>query len=374
MVRLLVLILGILPAIVSAEYYAGPSVCHGPVYAWVFGCWKYPPAESYCSSHFQRTTTKTVTAPTRTLTTTVATSTSTSTLAGIITTVVGEAPTTTVTVFSTVYTTSTATLPEISTTTTTSTSTVTVSSTSTVRSLVPTAVKRSLKTGAPAYADLLRQGRPIIERVCSCIVPGAVTTTKTITPTNTKPATAVTTRSVSNIVSVPFTPTVTVTSTITSAADPETVITTFVSTATEVTTTTTTVVTTVVAQPPKCDPNSKFGSAGAGGCSSNCYCDRDIDGLNYFCDSSIFCISACQSDDDCSPGHFCATGTSCSSTGGRTCQRYSDCTSTFTPRLRRGGSNVGLEAVAAVERGVPMAAAARDEVKAGGTELSHQLE
>ncbi|ETS77219.1 hypothetical protein PFICI_11093 [Pestalotiopsis fici W106-1] len=367
MVRFLVLLLGILPAIASA-YFAAPSICFGPIHPWVSGCYGYPPARSYCSKQFpQKTTTRTITAPTRTLTSTVATSTAISTLPGTITSVVGLAPETIVTVYTTVYTTSTGTITATSSTTSTSTSTVTITSTSTVRS-APTVVKRDLPTGAPAFKELLLKGRPIIEKVCSCIVTSQVTATFTTTPSTTVRVTAVTTHLVSNVVSTTLTPTVTTTSTVTAAAAPETITTTTVSTATEVTTTTATTVATVAPQPPKCNPNSQFGQRGSGGCSTNCYCDRDIDGVNFYCDSSIFCLGGCQSDADCAADQFCATGTSCSSTNGRTCQKYSDCTSTFVPPggggLRR---NAGLEAVAAVER-MPARA-----VQDGVQELSHKI-
>lgn len=87
MIRLLVLLLGILPAIASA-YYVGPAACYGPNHPWGAGDFRYPPAQSYCSNHFPpKTVTKTATAPTLTLTSTVATRTSTQVLPGVITSV-----------------------------------------------------------------------------------------------------------------------------------------------------------------------------------------------------------------------------------------------------------------------------------------------
>ncbi|KAI0167733.1 hypothetical protein BJ166DRAFT_520529, partial [Pestalotiopsis sp. NC0098] len=185
----------------------------------------------------------------------------------------------------------------------------------------------------------------MIEQFCSCVVTSQVTKTVTTTPRTTVRATATTTTWVSSVLKTTFTPTITTTSTVTAAAAPETITAAATSTSVEVATATTTSVTTVVVSPPQCDPNAAFGQQGAGGCSSNCYCDRDIDGVNHYCDSSVFCLGDCQSDSDCAIDQFCAAGTSCSSTGGRTCQKYSDCTSSFVPTLKR---NAGFGAAPAV--------------------------
>ncbi|KAI1263478.1 hypothetical protein F5Y18DRAFT_394541 [Xylariaceae sp. FL1019] len=65
---------------------------------------------------------------------------------------------------------------------------------------------------------------------------------------------------------------------------------------------------------------------GAGGCSSNCYCDKDSDGTNAYCTPDGGASGgSCAVDCDCPAGSFC------DSTLGAMCADSSGCTSTYQP-------------------------------------------
>lgn len=66
---------------------------------------------------------------------------------------------------------------------------------------------------------------------------------------------------------------------------------------------------------------------GAGGCSSNCYCDvLSGSSTSGFCDNANACGKNCNSNADCPSGQACTSGhPECNTPSGNTCLDYTGC-------------------------------------------------
>lgn len=87
---------------------------------------------------------------------------------------------------------------------------------------------------------------------------------------------------------------------------------------------------------PTCDPTSRRGALGVGGCSNNCFCDADADGVNFYCDTAVVGQGdgtvQCTTDDDCNLTQFCSNF---NLDGNFHCYTFNTCTSSFIPLLLR---------------------------------------
>ncbi|KAF3016515.1 hypothetical protein E8E14_011261 [Neopestalotiopsis sp. 37M] len=205
-------------------------------------------------------------------------------------------------------------------------------STSSQTTVASATYSQPAKSRSVALSDLLTQASSVVSEICACIETPQTVTIST-TPVETTTVTATSTTEIAESASVTTTPTVTSVSSTTDVvitSDISTI--TDASTSTTTTTTTSTVTVTEVYSYPTCQPGSSYTDLGAGGCSSNCYCDSSVSGYAV-CDTAAACGSNCNSDSDCPGGQFCLSGgyfATC--TNGRTCASSEGCTSSFSAK------------------------------------------
>jgi Cys-rich repeat protein len=180
---------------------------------------------------------------------------------------------------------------------------------------------------ASIFSSILSRPATDIALVCSCLqTPATVSSRST--------ETVLSTISVTPLVNATnyFTPPVVTVETT------EITTTTSISTISSETTTTVTAAATLIVGPyPQCDPTQAYGGArGQGGCSSNCFCNADLDQVNAYCGSRCGdggCYVPCTSDADCPSGEFCDTFNFGYSPG--VCYSAAGCSSSYTPKKKR---------------------------------------
>ncbi|KAK6002827.1 hypothetical protein QM012_001577 [Aureobasidium pullulans] len=179
---------------------------------------------------------------------------------------------------------------------------------------------------ASIFSSILSRPATDIALVCSCL---QTPTTASSSSTETVLSTA----SVTPIVEATnyFTPPVVTIETT------EVTTTTSISTISSETTSTATAVATLIIPPyPQCDPAHAYGGAGGqGGCSSNCYCNADVDQVHAYCGSDCGAdnCASCTTDADCPAGEFCDTYNFGRTTG--SCYSISGCSTTYTPTKKK---------------------------------------
>ncbi|KAK9416010.1 hypothetical protein SUNI508_09970 [Seiridium unicorne] len=207
---------------------------------------------------------------------------------------------------------------------------------STIQSSTTAASSSATSSQYPSYShksqlsSLLSQASSIIGQVCTCLETPQTSVTSS-TPLATSIVTATSTSSATASETVTTTPVVTsIIQTTDVVVVTDLTSTTSTSTSTTTITSTSTVTATTFYTYPTCQPRSEYSSPGAGGCSSNCYCDASVSGYSV-CDTAYQCGQNCDSDSDCPGGQFCLSGgyfTSC--TNGRTCASSTSCSSTYS--------------------------------------------
>ncbi|KAI0168403.1 hypothetical protein BJ166DRAFT_522302 [Pestalotiopsis sp. NC0098] len=84
----------------------------------------------------------------------------------------------------------------------------------------------------------------------------------------------------------------------------------------------------------QCDYSDVPGGQNAGGCTNDCFCDIDADGVYAYCDTAVAGdgLKPCTTDAQCGPAQACMDFYR---DGNYKCHTVNTCRSTFVPALKR---------------------------------------